>query len=96
MANRKTIADILAGYEVAKSIISNLNQEAYLNALVAGLNLWVDRRVGEPIVRRGPCVESVQSNDHRGRVAGLVPCRNEELTLGDKDKALHTIRSPSD
>lgn len=38
MANRTTIADILAGYEVAKSIISNLNQEEYLNALVAGLN----------------------------------------------------------
>lgn len=82
MANRKTIADILAGYEVAKSIISYLNQEAYLNALVAGLNLGVNRRVGEPIVRRGPCMESVHSNDHRGTVAGLVPCRNEELTLG--------------
>lgn len=95
MANRTTIADILTGYEVAKSIISNLNQKEYLNALVAGLNLEVDRNVGEPIVRRGPCMERLQRYDHRGMVAGLVPCQNEESTPGVTKIRLCTQFDPS-
>lgn len=82
MADRTTIADILTVYEVTKSLISNLNQRDYLNALVAGVDLGVERQVGEPIVRRGPCTELLQRYDHRGMVAGLFPCKNEESTPG--------------
>ena len=49
MAN-PTIAH--TAYPIVKSIISNLNQREYLDALVAGLNLRVEREVGEPVIPR--------------------------------------------
>lgn len=94
MANRPTIANIFTSYEVTKSIISNLNQREYLNALVAGLDLGVERQVGEPIVRRGPCTELLQRYDHRGMVAGLITCKNEESTPGVTKMRLCTQFDP--
>lgn len=91
MANRTTAH---TAYPIVKSIISNLNQRQYLDALVAGLNLRVEREVGEPIIPRGPCTEFLQRYDHRGMVAGLVTCKNQEWTPGVKKIRLCTQFDP--
>ena len=94
MSNRTKIADILKGYEITKSIISNLAQREYLNALAAGLDLGVDKRVGESVVQRGPCTELLQRLDHRGMIAGLIACKNEDSALGVKKVSLCTQFDP--
>ena len=94
MATPTTIADTQTAYPIVKSIISNLSQGEYLNALVAGMNLRVGREVGEPIITRGPCTELVQSYDHLGMVPGLVTCKNQEWTPGVKKIRICTQFDP--